>query len=71
MAKLIRMSEAAEPIADLPSAVDEVYSFLGPSGTFTEAALALRTHALALGVSIDQLAQDLVRAMPHESSNDA
>ena len=40
MAKLIRMSEAAEPIADLPSAVDEVYSFLGPSGTFTEAALA-------------------------------
>ena len=39
--------------------------------SITEAALALRTHALALGVSIDQLAQDLVRAMPHESSNDA
>jgi hypothetical protein len=37
----------------------------------TEAAIAMRTHALALGVSTDQLAQDLVRATPHESSNDA
>ena len=33
------MPESAVPTADLPSAVDEVYSFLGPSGTFTEAAL--------------------------------
>jgi prephenate dehydratase len=40
LAKLIAMSAPAEPFADLPPAVDEVYSFLGPSGTFTEAALA-------------------------------
>ncbi|GAA1447939.1 prephenate dehydratase [Leifsonia poae] len=33
------MPESSEPTADLPSSVDEVYSFLGPSGTFTEAAL--------------------------------
>ena len=25
--------------AELPASVDDVYSFLGPSGTFTEAAL--------------------------------
>jgi prephenate dehydratase len=34
------MPDRTEPTADLPAAVDEVYSFLGPSGTFTEAALA-------------------------------
>lgn len=33
-------SAPADPLAELPSSVDEVYSFLGPSGTFTEAALA-------------------------------
>lgn len=32
-------SAPAEPTAELPASVDEVYSFLGPSGTFTEAAL--------------------------------
>ncbi|HEX7835260.1 MAG TPA: prephenate dehydratase domain-containing protein, partial [Pseudolysinimonas sp.] len=33
-------SAPADPTAELPASVDEVYSFLGPSGTFTEAALA-------------------------------
>jgi prephenate dehydratase len=33
------MSSDPEPTAELPASVDEVYSFLGPSGTFTEAAL--------------------------------
>ncbi|AGW42496.1 prephenate dehydratase [Leifsonia xyli subsp. cynodontis DSM 46306] len=33
-------SAAPEPSAELLASVDEVYSFLGPSGTFTEAALA-------------------------------
>lgn len=33
-------SASADPTAELPVSVDEVYSFLGPSGTFTEAALA-------------------------------
>ena len=40
VAKLSGMSANAEPSAELPASVDEVYSFLGPSGTFTEAALA-------------------------------
>jgi prephenate dehydratase len=40
VAKLSGMSSAAGPTAELPASVDEVYSFLGPSGTFTEAALA-------------------------------
>jgi AmiR/NasT family two-component response regulator len=37
----------------------------------TEAAIALRTRARTLGVPIEQLAQDLVRARRHGSSNDA
>src|SRR6478735_8942969 len=39
LGKLFAMSSAPGP-AELPASVDEVYSFLGPSGTFTEAALA-------------------------------
>ncbi len=42
LAKLSAMSEHAPnagPTAEIPASVDEVYSFLGPSGTFTEAAL--------------------------------
>lgn len=37
----------------------------------TEAAIALRTSARLLGVPIEHLAQDLVRARRHGSSNDA
>ncbi|WP_223693508.1 prephenate dehydratase [Leifsonia poae] len=34
------VAPSADPAAELPSSVDEVYSFLGPAGTFTGAALA-------------------------------
>jgi AmiR/NasT family two-component response regulator len=39
--------------------------------TVREASIALRTRALAIGVPVDQLAQDLVRSRRFGSNDDA